>query len=1089
MRLIIPLLIVTSLAGGFTGTAQTISISVKNTPIVEVFSLIERQAGVKFFYRVEFVNKAHNVSLQLSQVTLKNALDACFKNQPLTYELIDKIVVVKEKPSANPPRNALQAQVTPASSRVVHGRVVTAGGEPVEMASIIIKGKKKAAYSNANGEFIIHVDDEKDILTVTAITIEPAEVKVANETNLTILVKKKSAILEPVQLIGYGQTTKRFNTGNVTTIRSDEIGRQPVNNILAALKGLVPGLAVTQRTGVSGGAFDVVMRGNSTLRARGDPLVIIDGVPFPLDVYRTPLSYKFNNGSAKAGGSPLNMLNIGDIEQVDVLKDADATAIYGSRGGNGVILITTKKGRPGKTTLDFNTYSGLGSVTRLPKMLNLQQYLEMRREAKKNDNAQITSGDFDINGTWDTTHYTNWSKELLGGTASITNAQLSLSGGSNRTSYQLNGTYHRETSVIPGPGADRNYALYFNAAQHSKNRKLKTALSMAFLSKTDDLLPVDFTSTLRLYIPNQPDSFVPEPSSIFVPAVANPYMELKRLYKMNARNLVSSLKISYELVRGLELSAMLGINRQHQHDFSGIPKAAQLPGNTSNAKYSSNRLNTLIIEPQALYSISVNDKTKLSVLVGSTYQNSVSTYEESTATDFSNDALLDRPEYAASANFVGRIYKDYRYLGSFSRLSYNNANKYLVNLTGRIDGTSRIGPGKQFHPFGAVGAAWIFSEEKFLKRLRWVNLAKFRGSYGVIGNSEIPDYSFSSLYDPVNGPYQGIRGLDPDNLYNPDLGWELKKSAEVAMELQLFKNRLELSVSLYRSLNSEQLLVRGLSAVTGFDRVVENGQSIVENKGLETTVRYTPFRGPNLSWSLMATATLPKDKLREFEGIENTAYNEALSVEQPLTRLKLYRFGGVDPLTGTVFFLDKNGKPAAILTNDDKTGFVDTDPKFYGSVTSSLKYKGFSFDVDWMFMVRRGRVAFDEKLSGGYMQNQPVEILSRWQKPGDVTSVAKYSQNYLGRFLAGNPSIYDQQYTSASYVRLQNVSLSYSFTKGLLKEKHLENLRFYLLGQNLLTFTPYKNLDPETISPSLSDINPRLPLLRTLTAGFQITFN
>jgi hypothetical protein len=300
-------------------------------------------------------------------------------------------------------------------------------------------------------------------------------------------------------------------------------------------------------------------------------------------------------------------------------------------------------------------------------------------------------------------------------------------------------------------------------------------------------------------------------------------------------------------------------------------------------------------------------------------------YKVTSADDFSDEAQFRRPKFAASTS-ADSSYKNYKYLGSFSRLSYNRNNKYIVNLTGRIDGTSRFGPGKQFQPFGAVGAAWIFSEEVFMKKMHWVNTAKLRGSYGIIGNSDIMDYLFSPTYVPVNGPYQGIRGLDPTVLHNDELGWELKKSLEVGLELQLFKNRLDLSLNVYRHLNSAQLKLTVLSNVTGFSYVMENGETEVENKGLELSLRYTVLKGQNYSWDVRADATLPKNSLRRFDGIESTPYNDFYTVGQPVTSLRVFRWGGVDPQTGSYFFLDKAGKRTNAVTVEDKTASINVGP-------------------------------------------------------------------------------------------------------------------------------------------------------------------
>jgi TonB-linked SusC/RagA family outer membrane protein len=767
MRLTLLLLTVACLVKGLRATAQTISLSVKNTSMQKVFTLIEKQADVSFFYRVEALKKANKVSVRVTNASLKKVLELCFENQPLFYEVIDKTIVVKERPVTSVEITPLPQQPTPPSAIKLNGRIVTTTGEPVEMATVTIKGTKKATHSNSEGNFSLNIENKNAILVVTSVAIEPVEVTVGNKTNLTIVANSNVSSLDPVQMIGYGQTTKRLNTGNVTTIKTEEIEKQPVINVLSALEGLVPGLVVIQNTGMPGGSYQVNLRGISSLQANSDPLFIINGVPYPAG------TFSLNNGY-KQGGNALNILNIGDIERVEVLKDADATAIYGSRGGNGVILITTKKGKPGQTTANVNMYSGMGKTTRSVKLLNLRQYLDMRMESLKNDGSPVGASDNSLNGVWDTTRSTNWQKELLGGTANTTNVQLSLSGGTTgstgSSAFLVNGAYQRETTVMPTTGADQHYSLHFHYSNLSAKKNFKIELSGSYQAGVDDLPAIDFTEYLPLLVPHQPSSYLPNGNLNPDPSIPfNPDKKLLELYKMNTSNLVSNLKLSCTPLKGLELSTSLGYHVLSLNDFYGVPTTALEVGYPSLAKYGTNNLQTFIIEPQAFYQVNLKQKGKLSALIGGTYQETASSFHKLLAVGFNNDALLRDPAAATSIYTLAYSSSKYRYLGTFSRLSYNLDNKYLFNLTGRVDGTSRFGPGKQFRPFGAAGAAWIFSEEKPMKNLKWINLAKLRGSFGFIGNSNIADYAFLDTYipSPTIGDYQGVQPIVPNRLYNP----------------------------------------------------------------------------------------------------------------------------------------------------------------------------------------------------------------------------------------------------------------------------------------------------------------------------------
>jgi hypothetical protein len=575
--------------------------------------------------------------------------------------------------------------------------------------------------------------------------------------------------------------------------------------------------------------------------------------------------------------------------------------------------------------------------------------------------------------------------------------------------------------------------------------------------------------------PNQPPSFLPDGSLNFDvqnQGAFNPYIYRLFPFKWNMYSLVSYLKASWAPVKGLNLSMSVGYNTQALNDFRGI--TAAFPGLVSSANYATNNNHSLILEPQAFYEFQRKRYGKFSVLIGTTYHKSASAYQNLFATGFSNDALLGNPAAAAELIISSSSYMNYKYLGSFSRLSYNWANKYIVNLTGRVDGTSRFGPGKQFHPFGAIGAAWILSEEPFIRRLKWLHFAKLRGSYGLIGNSDIRDYAFVETYAPYLAPYQGIQGLTPNQLFDRNLGWELKKSAEVALELQLFQNRIGLSVSAYRNRNSQQLLRTALSTVTGFSSVASNWPAVIQNRGLEVVLYGQPVATRHFSWTIDANASFQNNKLLRFEGLERSQYSGNFIIAKPISIMNLYKFGGVDPQTGNYFYIDRFGKPTYKPAPEDRTEHINVAPRSYGGITNSFSYKSWSLDVTCYYMVKAG-------LNVVRTNNQYIESLARWQKPGDITTFAKYSTRLSSTIANSDLALSTAGFSDASYIRVRNVALSYQFKPSVLQRARLQNLRLYLLAQNLFTFTRVRQYDPEMASQSL--VAPQ----RVLTGGFQIT--
>jgi TonB-dependent starch-binding outer membrane protein SusC len=1064
------------------GLSQRVSISVKDQPLEKVFNMISNQTDYVFYYEVELIKKTGNVSVDIKDADIKEALNVLFKNQPLNYTIVEKNIVVKPRISLDlKPEISLAA---PPVTGVVRGR----DGEPLSGVNILVKGTKKGTVSNADGSFSIDAKDG-DVLLISSVGYNSKEIKVAgNNIGEINLIAANAELQEVIVNKGYYKEKKVLNTGDITTIKAEEIGRQPVSNPLSALQGNVPGLMISQTTGLPGGGYKVQIRGQNSIDNGNDPLYIIDGIPVPSKTLGSINASLIN-------GNPLNFLNTSDIESIDVLKDADATAIYGSRGANGVILITTKKGQAGKTKLDVNVASGLGKVTRKMHLLNTPEYLEMRREAFKNDNVIPDESNAPDLMLWDTTRYTDWQKELFNRPVNYNDVQVSLSGGNNNTIFSASGGIHKETTVMPGDGADFKGSVHLNLFNTSSNKKFRINISTSYLSDKNTVKPLDLTPAALLLSPNAPPPFNEDGSLNWAPKVVgdvgtwnNPFAQMFTTYKGKTGNLLGNITVNYEVVTNLEFKASFGYNSLVTSEVTTLPLKSYDPktiltSGTSN--FNTNNTNSWIIEPQLNYKLKVS-KGMLSFLLGGTFQDASSDRQGLAASDFSSDELLENIMAAGSLTVQSSLNSRYRYCAAFGRVNYSWKEKYLVNVTMRRDGSSRFGPSRQWATFGAVGAAWIFSDEQIIRNsLPVLSFGKIRGSYGSTGSDQIPDYSYLDLYSPNSYSYQTIVGLQNTKLFNPYLAWELNKKLEFGLELGFFKNRINLNANYYQNRSGNQLLSSPLLFVTGFFNITANLPAVVENKGWEFILTTTNIKKSNLSWSSSLNISINRNRLLSFDNLSRTVYSSFLAVGKPLAISMLYRRIGVDKETGINTYSDKDGQstfqpnPSA-----DLKSIISTAPDFFGGIQNSVSYKNIEFDFLFQFVRQIGVSYFrDYSVVAGMLGNQPVQLLERWQKPGDMKPYQKFTQDPLSDAYRNATTYLSQSdfvYSDASFIRLKNVSLSWSIPYKIKNKMNIQSCRLYIQCQNLLTFTNYNGLDPETQTVGV-------PPLRIMTAGIQIS--
>ncbi|WP_165784636.1 SusC/RagA family TonB-linked outer membrane protein [Solitalea longa] len=1078
MRITTLILIMAILQVSASSFAQKITISKKKAPLIDVLSQIRTQTGYDFIFNSTVLQDAKEVSLDVKDAELDDVLKKVFEGQPLEYEVVNKTVVVTKVTFP-----LLERFMDHLTAFDIRGVVLNEVGMPMEGANVKIKGTTMATNTNENGEFFLSNVDKKAVLVISFIGYETKEITVTENFYRIQLVLKSDKLEEITVNAGYYSIKDSERTGSIAKITAAEIEKQPVTNVLATMQGRLPGVNVTQTTGMPGGGFAIEIRGKNSLRFEGnDPLYIIDGVPYSSQ----DIGSTYTSGNIPGQNSPLNSINPNDVASIEVLKDADATAIYGSRGANGVVLITTKKGKEGKATFSANYSRGFGEVAHFMDVMKTPEYLAMRREAFANDGVtNYPANAYDVNGTWDQNRNTNWQKELIGGTANYTNVQTSVSGGNSQTQYLLSGNYSKETTVLPGDFEYIKGNGHFNLNHESENKKFKINFTGGYTIQRNNLPALDYTRTAITLVPNAPALYDAEGNLNWENnTFDNPLAQLEGTIKGQTKDLITNLLLSYDIGAGFTAKTSFGYTDLQQSQNNIQPSTIYNPAYGLGSERSVLFTNTVnrnswIAEPQINWN-HVFGKGKIDALAGVTFQQQNGDQLVNLAEGFASNSLIENPASATNHYVLNSDESVYKYQAFFGRINWNWDSKYIVNITGRRDGSSRFGPGRQYANFGAIGAAWLFSNEKFIKEnLSFLSFGKIRGSYGITGNDQIGDYQYLDTYATSGNTYQGIGGLQPTRLFNPDFGWETNKKLELALETGFWNDRIFTTMAWYRNRSSSQLVGIPLPGTTGFSEIQANLDAEVQNSGFEFSLRTSNFRSTNFSWTSTFNLTWAQNKLLSFPGLEGSTYKYQYVVGQPINITKVYHYTGLNPNTGVYQFEDFNvdGKFSAV---DDKQIIKNLSPQYYGGFQNQLRYRNIQLDFLFQFVKQEATNENYRMGMPGTMVNQPEGVTEHWQSTGDLGPYQSYSNSNTqkrtanSRFFQSDAAIGD-----ASYIRLKNVSISYdvpkSWTQNILCKLSLQ-------GQNLLTITPYKGMDPELIAEGY------LPPLRVVTASLQITF-
>lgn len=1131
MKLTALLLTVTFLQAYASGSAQSVTLSGKDIPLKRVFSAIKEQTGYVVFYNQNMLAGTKPVTLTVFNMPLTDLLTTVFTDQPVNFLIQDKTIILSRKmivEKAPEFEDILQVdQYVP-----INGTIKSTEGEFLYGVSVRVKNSSIGTTTDHFGNFQLKKAQDKSIIEFSAIGYETVELtvvqsgddfkmvtaeKVSFTTNsqiskgsiyLTLNMKKSLSVLDETQIIAYGKTSRRYSTGNVGTVKGEDIRRQPVMNVLQALEGRVAGLNLSPNTGNSAAPVKVEIRGRNSLNpnALSEPLYVIDGVPqAALNSGGLIQGLGLNTGAVQAGltntygENPLFYLNPRELESVDVLKDADATAIYGARGANGVILITTKRNKPGPTSFRLNIGRGTTSIQRQLKMLSTEEYLAMRREALRNDGILPDMYNAPDLTTWDQNKYTNWQDYFFTPGNTFT-ADAGLSGGIAQTSYGINAGYQSEEPIMNQGGKNIRANVSGNLNHTTLDQKLKFGFtSRLTVTNSDAIRGGDYIYTA----PNAPDVYTEKGDFNFIPYRGRfsslfPFGALKRVSESETEAIANNLNLSYEIIKGLIISVNAGYTFSNNDNKYLNPSASADAqwGNLSTAYFGKSSTSNWIVEPQISYNAFLG-KGNLTVQVGASAQDIRNEGITTIGLMFPNDNLMKSPNNASIKQIIESS-GQYKYTAIFGIINYKWDNKYIIDLNGRRDGSSKFGPGRQFGNFGSVGATWIASQEQWIKSIlpSWWSFVKFSGSYGIAGGDAVGDYEFLTRWGSTPGgtPGEALLSYNGTTAYhliapvNQDFRWEQTRKVDVSTTLGFVQDRINVSAAYYKHKSGNQLALMPTPIYTGFGQVRVNSPAVVENSGWEVTMLGTIINTKD--WQLSANFNISANKnvLVDFPGIESSNYANTYAVGYSLSSKFLYHYIGINPATGDFMVEDRNkngtismfgGLPK--LPEDDRYIVYDLNPDYFGGFGLNVGYKDFQLSGQFVFKKQLGEDPYFNSQIGA-MKNVhiPQEIKdNHWQKPGDIALYPKYTTMALNNLMRSS----DRFYTDASFLKLGTLSLSYDLPAALLNKVKIKQCRFLISTQNLFTITSYKGIDPE-----VQDLIRGVPVYRTISTSLNFTF-
>lgn len=984
-------------------------------------------------------------------------------------------------------------QLLCAQTKTITGTVVDENGMPLPGVNILLKGTSAGTQTDFDGAYSLEAA-EGSTLIFTYVGFTNQEIAVGSSNTLDVKMEAGEA-LDEVIVVGYGTSTRRNLTDNIASISSESINEVPVPSVQSTLAGKAAGVQVTQVNGKAESGIKIRVRGVSTISSSQEPLYVIDGIPLI-------------NNDENINDSPINpliSLNPNDIESIEILKDASSAAIYGARGTNGVVLITTKRGKAGVTKISLNTSYGWSEETNRRDFLNTPQYVELFTEAYVNSGYTVEDAYADFNSLaeneadWrEGAVNTDW-QDYAFVNGSVSDLNLNVSGGSEKTQFFLSLGHNRTEGIIRGNDLER-YNFRSNV-DHKISDKFKVGLTSSiaktqinrlandnqFATPIQSIAQIPFT---RPYL----DDGLPNPNTIYYNFLNQ---EVNAENKTSIWRTIANVYAEYQITSSLNFRSELGydLNVQTAETFAGRLTESQSVGGFAEANSVQNE--KYVLNNYFNYNTSLSESVALEATAGMSFEDDRRKVQFVQGQGFPSDDLRT-VNSAAEIVGGGSSRTAFTFLSYFARANVNILGKYLIKGSVRYDGSSRFGVDEQYGVFPAFSGAWIISDEDFLSESTALSLLKLRGSWGVTGNADIGNFASRSLFGGAG--YRGEPALNPSQLGDPGLKWENTIQYDFGLDFGLWNNRISGNIDYYNKTTSDLLLSEPIPSTNGFTSITRNVGEI-KNTGVELVLDTKNIVSENFNWTSSFNISYNKNEVTALPGGDIISGQNIVREGEVLGSLFMVEFAGADPENGDALFVTntllEDGTRDRSLTNNfneaSRVVLASPFPDVIAGFSNTLYYKNidfsFTFQGQWGASIYNDGGRF-QSASADYYDNQSLDQLNRWQQPGDITDVPQ------ARFFGANGTQSSSRYLQgADFVRLRNLSLGYALPESLTSKLSMDRLRIYFTAVNLLTFTDYDGYDPESTYDVQANSNINVgtafysaPPAKTFTLGVNLEF-
>jgi TonB-dependent starch-binding outer membrane protein SusC len=1090
-----------------------LSLDLKNVTVETALKTIEQQSEFFFLYSPKLVDISRNVDVYLDNKKISDALDHIFAGTDIDYIVKNRQIVLTKKELVNSFEDA--GSYSTFQPRTITGTVEDDAGMVLPGVYITIKGTTRGAMTDAEGNYNIEVEGSGTVLVFSFVGTETQEVAVGAQTSINVTLVTEAAQLQDIVVIGYGTVKKSDITGSVSSVKVDELNQGITTSIDQMLVGKSTGVTVFQNSGEPGGGVSINIRGASSINAGNSPLYVIDGVPIDNSrpISSASITGFSNNRSTR---NPLSSLNTSDIESVEILKDASATAIYGSRGANGVIMITTKSGRNEKMQVSYQGYFGVQNRSKKLDLLNAADYKRVLNDIIDEGGGSEAERVQDIaNGG----EGTDWQDEINNPNALVQDHQLAFSGGSKATTYYMSMNYMDQEGIMKNSSFNR-YAARINLASKISDR-FNVGLNASGSYSQDFYIVNGFGINEwagALYSAYNFDPTLPVTDDDGVYALS-PFLTVDNPVALaegiksesNTNRILASAFAEYHFTPNLFAKINVGsdfVNESRKSFVSSLTIDGRNNGGSA-ANQNVEKSSTLI-EGTMHYNKSFNNHS-INALIGTTYQRFQTSYLTNTASGFPNESLgANNLGIGTLETFrINNSVTGNRLASYIGRINYSLNDKYLVTATIRADGSSRFGENNKYGYFPSVALAWKMSNESFIQSIDAINSMKLRVSWGQTGNQEIGDFPALSTYSSAGTAIWGgsaVTGTQPARIPNPDLKWETTEQLDIGLDFGLLNNRISGGIDYYQKKTTDMLLNLPIPQSTGFSSILSNVGRI-DNRGFEFLINTINLTAKDFSWRSDFSLTTMKNEVKDLGGIPEIiigagyTHVSQVAIIRPGLPINSYYGWEVDGIwqvgddfskftedyqPGDLKYVDQNGDQ--IINDKDRIVMGNSFPDFEWSFGNTLTYKGFN-----LYVFIQG-VEGVEMLNGNIIDNYfPINFrrnklaepyLNRWTPQNPTNEYPSFVDPLkFGRRVVNSQTLLD-----ASYVRLKTVRFSYTLPKIF---QSIQSAQLYIVAENLITLTDYIGLDP-AVNPN-NNSNFRIdfnayPTARSFMLGIKVDF-